>query len=93
MTDKKLENLFLALANTAEAEQAKANIKDILTRPRVAKYALGLLLPAVAVVVVFIVLHLRSAPQKITRPQSARQVSVYDSPMYVYLINAVYQGE
>ncbi|MDR0952929.1 MAG: hypothetical protein LBM71_01885 [Elusimicrobiota bacterium] len=93
MTDKKLEKLFLDFADASEALEVKNKIRNKLFSS--AKPTLRLLLPAMAVAIfaVVIIFYTQSGAHKAEYAMKRQNVSVYDSPMYVYLINSIYEGE
>jgi hypothetical protein len=93
MTDKELENLFSAFVNPEEVLQAKNKISNILAARQAAKPVLRFLLPvaAAAAIALFVFFYAHSEGRKNTWEPKMEYVSVYDSPMYVYLINAVYE--
>jgi hypothetical protein len=90
MTDKELEKLFLDFADAGETLQAKNKIKNILAAKRTIKPALKFLLPAaVAALAIFMIFYTHIGGRKNAWEPKMEYVSVYDSPMYVYLINAM----
>ncbi|MDR1123060.1 MAG: hypothetical protein LBL61_00230 [Elusimicrobiota bacterium] len=96
MTDKELEKLFLDFADGQEASAAKIKIKNVLAARPTAKPVLKLLLPAAAAAAAFALLIFfyaqgSSGARKDAWEPQMQNVSVYDSPMYVYLINARYE--
>ena len=103
MTDRELEKLFLDFADAEEISQAKNKIKNTLLSPLPLRERAGVrgvvpawkfLLPATAAaaaLAAFIIFHTPAAKQQNDWKPKMEYVSVYDSPMYVYLINSRYE--
>ena len=93
MTNKELEKLFLDFANSEEISQAKNKIKNILKAGRIVKPAWKFLLPAAAAaaLAVFVIFYMQGVKHEKVWEPKIQYVSVYDSPMYVYLVNSIYE--
>jgi hypothetical protein len=90
MTDKKLEKLFLEFANSRETSKAKNRIKNMLAAKRTVKPVWKRLLPAAAAALaIFMIFYARISERKDAWAPTMEYASIYDSPMYVYLINAI----